>query len=184
MTVTTVVFLFFLSHGNESIALANAADSTTVDSAAIGSKLTPAEARKLLDLHNKVRADVGVGPLVWSAALAAYAQAWADHLAATDCRMKHRPQSGRWKQKYGENLFTGTAGYYDVADAVAAWESEKKYYHGEALNDSNWYDSGHYTQMVWKNTKRLGGAQVVCNGRIIIVCNYDPPGNWIGQKPY
>ena len=154
------------------------------DSASIESNLSPKEVQQLIDLHNKARADVGVGPLNWSKELAIYAQQWADHLAFTDCEIKHRPHSGMWKQVHGENLFQGTSGYYGVADAVTMWESEKKYYKGGALNSSNWYDSGHYTQIVWKDTQRVGCAKVECNGRIIVVCNYDPPGNVLGQKPY
>ena len=85
---------------------------------------------------------------------------------------------------HGENLFMGTIGYYHVADAVTAWESEKKYYHGQTLNSSNWYDSGHYTQIVWKDTEQIGCAKAECDGNIIVVCNYNPPGNVLGQKPY
>jgi pathogenesis-related protein 1 len=67
---------------------------------------------------------------------------------------------------------------------VKAWESEKKYYSGGALNFSNWHDSGHYTQVVWKDTKEVGCAKAECKGIIIVVCNYDPPGNVLGEKPY
>jgi pathogenesis-related protein 1 len=154
------------------------------NSASIGSDLSLQEVRQLIDLHNRVRADAGAGPLSWYRELAIYAQEWADHLASKGCKMEHRPHSGKWKQKYGENLFMGTSGYYGVADAVTAWESEKKYYKGEALNSSNWYASGHYTQVIWKNTQRVGCARAECNnGMMIVVCNYDPPGNVIGQRP-
>lgn len=150
----------------------------------IGSRLTAKEMGALINLHNKARADVGVGPLAWSKNLAMYAQAWADHLASTNCRLEHRPHSGQWKQKHGENLLIGTVGYHSVVDAVRAWESEKSVYHGEAINSSNWYPSGHYTQMVWKNTSKIGCAKAECRGSVIVVCNYDPPGNVLGQKPY
>jgi len=45
---------------------------------------------------------------------------------------------------------------------------------------------GHYTQVVWKNSTKIGCAGVVCSngGGIIYGCNYDPPGNYSGQKPY
>ena len=150
----------------------------------IEARLTAEEIRILINLHNKVRSSAGVGPLAWSKSLAGYAQLWADHLASTSCRLEHRPNSGKRKQEYGENLFMGTAGYYGVADAVRAWESEKSFYHGEPLNSSNWYPSGHYTQLVWKNTSQIGCAKAECRGNIIVVCNYDPPGNVMGQKPY
>jgi pathogenesis-related protein 1 len=134
--------------------------------------------------HNRVRANVGVGPVAWSPALARHARQWADHLAAGDCQMRHRPKTGEWAGTYGENLFTGTAGYYGVVDAVRAWESEKRIYHGEPISSANFRQVGHYTQMVWRNTGEFGCAKVQCQGRIIIVCNYDPPGNVLGQNPY
>ena len=161
------------------------APTTIPDKTSIGSNLTLGEVEDLLQLHNKARAEVGVGPLMWSKNLAIYAQEWADHLASTQCRLKHRPHSDKGKQEYGENLFMGTAGYYSVADAVKAWEDEKVYYkRGETLNSSNWKNSGHYTQVVWEKTTHVGCAKVECKGNIIVVCNYDPPGNVFGQKPY
>ena len=160
------------------------ANSTMIDRTSIGSNVSLQEVRQLIRLHNNVRAEVTVAPLVWSKELASYAQEWANHLASTHCELKHRPPSGRWKQEHGENLFMGTAGDYGVADAVTSWASEKIYYRGQTLNPSNGYDAGHYTQMVWKNTKQIGCAKVECNGNLIVVCNYDPPGNILGQKPY
>jgi pathogenesis-related protein 1 len=129
--------------------------------------------------HNKVRAEVGVGPVKWSPAVAAYAQEWADHLAATTCKIAHR--SGR---KYGENMFEGTAGRYTALDAAKVWESEKKDYRGGALAESNWYPSGHYTQMVWRDSTALGCGEATCNKSLIVACNYDPPGNVLGRRPY
>lgn len=160
------------------------ADTTIIDRSSIGSNLSLEEVQELVRLHNKVRGDVGVGPVTWSKKLAIYAQEWANQLSSTNCKLKHRPNSGKWKQEYGENLFMGVVGNYGVANAVKIWESEKKYYRGQPLNPSNWYDPGHYTQMVWKNSKEIGCAKVECNDNIIIVCNYDPPGNILGQKPY
>ena len=159
-------------------------DKIAIDCPSIGSRLSSQEVQQLLSLHNKVRADVGVGPVTWSKELAIYAQEWANHLASTDCSLQHRPSSGKWKRVYGENLFMGTAGTFGVADAVTSWEDEKKHYRGQTLDRSNWYDSGHYTQMVWKESQQIGCAKAECNGYLIIVCNYDPPGNVLGQKPY
>ena len=157
---------------------------TTNDSISIGSNLSAQEVQQLLGLHNKVRADVGVAPMTWSMKLAIYAQEWANNLASMDCDIRHRLRFGKWKQEYGENLFIGTAGYYGVADAVMSWESEKIYYRGHILDSSNYHDSGHYTQVVWKTTEQIGCAKAECNGNLIVVCNYNPPGNVLGQKAY
>ncbi len=138
----------------------------------------------LLREHNRVRADVGVGKLAWSDKLGRYAQAWANHLAATTCRMKHRPNKGKWQQHYGENLFIGTAGFYSVREAVLAWESEKADYHYGTFTGNSRKPIGHYTQVVWKDSSKVGCGQALCKGNLIVACNYDPPGNYIGEKPY
>ncbi|HVN95772.1 MAG TPA: CAP domain-containing protein [Syntrophorhabdaceae bacterium] len=151
---------------------------------AVGSRLTVQEVRQLLTAHNKARAEANTAPVSWSDRLASYAQEWADHLASSGRRMEHRPHAGKWKQEYGENLFMGTAGYYGPVDAVAAWEREKSAYHGEPIDMSSLQAYGHYTQLVWKNTTRIGCAKVLCDGSVIVVCNYDPPGNVLGQLPY
>lgn len=142
------------------------------------------EIQVLLEEHNRVRSTVGVGPVAWSPGLATYAQQWADHLAGRECRIEHRPAEGEWQGLYGENLFTGTAGYYGVSDAVQAWESEKKYFKGEVITLSNVQQIGHYTQLVWKATRQVGCGRAECQGKMILVCNYSPPGNVLGETPY
>jgi len=42
--------------------------------------------------------------------------------------------------------------------------------------------SGHFTQMIWRNSTELGmGMASDRSGKIIIVGNYNPPGNYTGQ---
>jgi pathogenesis-related protein 1 len=147
--------------------------------AATGSALTWAEVRTLLALHNQVRAEVGVPPLTWSPEVAAWAQAWADHLASQGCAFEHRPDN-----PYGENLFGGTAGGDGVGDAVKAWYQEKADYPGGPLSPDNWFKAGHYTQLVWRDTTKVGCGKAECNDQIIVVCDYDPAGNTMGQSPY
>jgi pathogenesis-related protein 1 len=162
----------------------SASRPTETDGTSIGSRLSRQDVQNLLVLHNKAREEAGVSPLTWSIKLAVYAQEWADHLASTGCKMEHRPGYGKWKQEHGENLLTGTVGYHGVADAVASWEREKANYHGEPIDTSTVSLWGHYTQLVWRNTRRLGCAKAECGRNVIIVCNYDPRGNIIGQTPY
>jgi pathogenesis-related protein 1 len=142
-------------------------------------KMTTADIRAITAHHKKVRGDVGVGPLQWSDDLARYAQQWADELAVSHCSMAHRKQ-----HTFGENLFQGTLGHYTAIDAAKAWETERKDYAGGILTEANWRPAGHYTQMVWRDTNALGCGQSTCSQYLIVVCNYAPPGNYIGRRPY
>lgn len=129
-------------------------------------------------VHNNARAEVGVGPLQWDPRLASYAQEWADQLARSG-KFDHRPNG-----KYGENL----AGFHppDGPDAGARmWLAEKKDFRGEKIDDRNFMKVGHYTQMVWRGTQRVGyGAAKNAKGMWILVANYEPAGNMIGEHPY
>ncbi|HYC84897.1 MAG TPA: CAP domain-containing protein [Chryseosolibacter sp.] len=153
-------------------------------SAPTGSTLSLDQAQEALDFHNKVRKDVGTRPLVWSAELAAYAQAWADSLAKWDCAMKHRTGEFRLK-RYGENIYWSSSSAGTALKASKGWYSEiEKFVYGK-LTPENWSGSGHYTQMVWSTTTAVGIGLATCEGGgTIIVANYDPPGNYMGEKPY
>ena len=139
---------------------------------ATGSALSAEEVSTLLRMHNEARADVGVGPLTWSPVLAAYAQKWADFLARTGS-FQHSGGT------YGENL----AGGMDVEEAVQSWLAEKASYHGGPIG-ADWMETGHYTQLVWGGTKRVGCGKASMSEYDIWVCCYDPPGNYEGQRPY
>lgn len=131
-----------------------------------------------LSAHNKARAVVGVGPLRWNDALAAYAQKYANQRKG-DCKLVH--SSG----PYGENLFGGSGKAWTAIEAVNLWVSEKPYYNYNTNKCAAGKACGHYTQVVWRNTQYVGCARVVCaSGGIFITCNYNPPGNYVGQKPY
>ncbi len=150
-----------------------------------GSKVSQKDAQEALDHHNKVRKDVGTPPLEWSVELAKYAQAWADNLVKRNCAFEHRPDKGEWSGNYGENIFWGSATSYNALDASESWYSEIKDYKHGPLNDKNWSVAGHYTQMVWRSTTHVGIGQGTCkNGEVLIVANYNPPGNYMGQKAY
>lgn len=150
-----------------------------------GSAVSKSEAQEALDFHNQVRNDVGAPPLSWSAELSEYAQEWADFLAKKGCELEHRSSLGRNPKNYGENLYGGRGGVRTALDASKAWYSEIKDFKNVVLNSSNWYNTGHYSQMVWRNTSQVGIGSAKCpNGAYIIVANYNPPGNYMGQKAY
>ena len=127
--------------------------------------------------HNAARSQVNVPNISWDNTVAAYAQNYANQRKA-DCQLVH---SGG---KYGENL-AWSSGDMSGADAVKMWVDEKAYYNYNTNSCASGKQCGHYTQVVWKNSIRVGCAKVKCNnGGTFICCNYDPAGNIIGQKPY
>jgi hypothetical protein len=156
--------------------------------------------------HNAVRAEVmttpALPPLVWSDALATYAQQWADSLAMTSCSSPHHRTEQELQMKgYGENLaaFSSTFGSSTAQQAVDGWANEKMCwtfgtFFGTEKCDMTCYAKmnsdgcGHYTQIVWRKSTMLGCGVASCmNGQFktdIWICNYAPPGNYVGQDPY
>jgi uncharacterized protein YkwD len=144
-----------------------------------GSNYTESEAKEMVKRHNYHRSKVGVSDLKWSNELASYAQAWANHLAKSGCEMEHRESD-----QYGENIFWSFGTEYSPSDISDEWASEKKYWKGGTISMRNFSKVGHYTQMIWHNTTEVGCGKAVCaNGSVMVVCNYNPPGNYIGQNP-
>jgi len=132
----------------------------------------------ILERHNYWRGQVGVNPLAWSHDLSEIAEKWAKELKKNECGFYHSDYG------FGENLWKGTSGYFTVADAIDSWASEKSDYNYKRNKCRPGAMCGHYTQLVWASTQRVGCAQVDCNGYTIWVCEYDPPGNWVGERPY
>ncbi|MGF2410679.1 CAP domain-containing protein [Ferruginibacter sp.] len=152
-----------------------------------GSSIKPKDAQLILAHHNSIRNDKGVNDLTWSTSLAAYAQKWANYLAQqNNCSIKHREHSGQNGMDYGENIFWGSSATdYPPVEASYSWYAEKQFYKYRKINAANWFKTGHYTQMMWKDTREMGVGVAVCpNGAVIVVANYYPAGNVIGKFPY
>jgi uncharacterized protein YkwD len=101
----------------------------------------------------------------------------------------------------GENIYTSSASYFiqvgsELANLSAlAWWSEIKDYdfttHGikaasiqKAIDEGkNAPQIGHFTQLVWKETKKMGAAYKVSNDgkSVIVVARYTPVGNIQGR---
>ena len=147
----------------------------------------PAGLEGITAAHNQVRAAHGVEPLTWDPEVAAIAQAWADQCIDTDGNglIDHNEgRSDNYPEYVGENVY-GSSGTPLGTDAVALWVEEEADYH----YDSNTCDGvcGHYTQVVWRASTKLGCGINVCPGLSYggtVVCNYAPGGNVNGERPY
>jgi pathogenesis-related protein 1 len=133
-------------------------------------------AREMLAAHNDVRASVEVPSLRWSDRLSARAQEWAIHLLR-EGEFYHRPHPTS-----GENLFEIKGRHASPVEVVNDWalEAQDYSYRGNTCRGV----CGHYTQLIWNNTREVGCAVASEPGREVWVCNYDPPGNWVGERPY
>ena len=134
--------------------------------------------------HNEIRNELfSDANMVWSIDLAESAQAYADRLA----------QNGEFEHDalndaYGENLFAASY-QVDYLDAINAWYSEKPYYNYANNSCESGQMCGHYTQIIWKDSTEVGcGMAQYQVGQyknyLVVVCRYNPPGNYVGEKPY
>ena len=141
--------------------------------------------RAVLDTHNRERAGVGVPALVWSDKLAADAAAWAAHLAKLGHPQHATPEE---RSHEGESLWAGTAGAYTPEEMVGGWIAEKSsFVYGTfpgVVKSGDWHGVGHYTQVVWRNTREVGCAKASMGTMDLVVCRYSPAGNLVGEKPY
>jgi pathogenesis-related protein 1 len=134
--------------------------------------------------HNAIRCQLAPPqggappPLSWSASLAAEAQRYADKLARDGCRLHHA------ETDYGENLFGGSS-QYEAAAVVERWAREAQCFRYAPFPEGCSCTCGHYTQLVWSDTERLGCGMADCDGGgQVWVCRYDPAGNYTGVLPY
>ena len=163
------------------IALLAAAAGSTMAAAQPASFAAQFPAR-VLAAHNAERVRAGVVPLVWDNALGSAAAAYAQQMAMTG-RLEH--SNRRARPGTGENLWMGTHGAFPIEAMVGAWASEKRWFvPGIFPNNSltgNWVDVGHYTQMIWPTTQRVGCALASTPRVDYLVCRYSGAGNIDGR---
>lgn len=153
-----------------------------------GGSLEPWQ-QELLTAHNRVRSNATPEPspalpaLAWSAQAQAFAQSWVEQ-----CQWQHNPGTGN---RWGENLFAST-GEATPGEVVSDWAAESIHYTWTTNSCAAGQFCGHYTQLVWRATTSVGCARKLCTLNSPFgggdwwfwVCDYAPPGNVVGQKPY
>jgi pathogenesis-related protein 1 len=152
---------------------------------AAGGDPEPGRLAGITRLHNQVRATIPVPALTWDPTIAATAAAY-----AAKCMFEHSGTKG-----LGENLAAYAPPKGQKANApVDDWAGEKADYDYASNSCTSGKDCGHYTQLVWKSSQRLGCAVQTCSQNSpfgasfpdwdLWVCEYAPPGNFVGQRPY
>ncbi len=148
-------------------------------------------ARVALQAHDQVRAAASPTPspalpgMQWSDQVQAVSAQW-----AANCVYEHNAGRGN----LGENIAASSPGYWSsIAGVVQAWASEAASYDYASNTCATGAVCGHYTQIVWRNSTLLGCAYARCTQNSPFqgfptwdfwVCDYSPPGNWVGQRPY
>lgn len=142
---------------------------------------------RVLAAHNRERIAAGVPPLVWDNALGSAAAAYAQQMAMTG-RFEHSDRRAR--RGIGENLWMGTRGAFSIETMIGGWIGEKRYFRPgifPAVSTSgSWVDVGHYTQLIWPTSQRLGCALASTRQTDYLVCRYAGAGNidgrWVGRR--
>jgi pathogenesis-related protein 1 len=141
----------------------------------------------ILSSHNLVRSEYDLPSLIWDTKIEKQAQEWANTMMKNN-NFSHSTtkfRKGMWENIYS---ISGQSVISDGSDATMFWYGEQWNYNYRSNSCTSGGVCGHFTQLVWKNTKRVGcGQSVKKKGNITTVywvCQYDPAGNYDGQRPY
>jgi hypothetical protein len=142
---------------------------------------------RLLAAHNRERAAAGIPALAWDDRLATSAANWATHLARLN-DLEHYPDDPNDPDPEGENLWLGTRSYFSPEEMVGSWIEEKQNFRPGIFPANSRTgridDIGHYTQLMWRSTDRVGCALARSSDYDVLVCRYLEGGNVIGERPF
>ncbi|XP_004602871.2 glioma pathogenesis-related protein 1 [Sorex araneus] len=141
-------------------------------------------------VHNKFRSEVSppakdMQYMTWDPQLAQISKRW-----ARNCQFQHNPRLGQHLHPnftaLGENIWTGTVSNFSVSSAITSWYNEVKDYDFKTRRCRS--VCGHYTQVVWADSFKVGCAVQYCptvtirskqiNNAAHFICNYGPAGNY------
>lgn len=137
---------------------------------------------RIVKAHNSARASVGAPAVTWDPGLETQAAQYAAVLARRNV-FEHSTRESRGGT--GENLWMGTRAAFSLEEMFEGWQSEKSLFRSgifPAVSSSgSWHDVGHYTQIVWPQTRKVGCAVAGNGSSDFLVCRYWPAGNVRGQ---
>uniref|UniRef100_A0A6G5A5Y9 Putative antigen-5 n=1 Tax=Rhipicephalus microplus TaxID=6941 RepID=A0A6G5A5Y9_RHIMP len=123
----------------------------------------------ILRRHNHYRRLHGVPLLKNDEKLNRWAQGWAQHMANTE-DFNHMNKTG-----IGENLYF-ESGHPSAAGIVDDWYSEIcTYYYPSPMKENI---IGHFTQIVWKASRRIGSGIARSRKGVYVASFYTPAGNY------
>merc|ERR1711924_250843 len=137
-----------------------------------------------LAAHNAFRAKHGAPPLQWDDSCAQYAQR-----AAQECLDEGNMHHNNIPNGQGQNLYMsmtqGSDNEAGAKTAVSGWYSEVNDPGYDFDNPGFDHGTGHFTQVVWKGTTKVGMAKVRGDqdgwDTVYIAANYAPAGNMEGD---
>lgn len=144
-----------------------------------GSQYSADEATAMLRAHNTRRAAKGTPVLTWDSSLASFAQEWAENLKARNIPLEHRSPN-----QFGENLAWDSGLQMNPEQVLTGWVEDEEPFYNHATGQCQGGVCGHATQVWWRDTQRVGCGRARNGRQQWVVCNYDPPGNIRGRKPY
>ncbi|KAJ3406636.1 hypothetical protein HDV05_005903 [Chytridiales sp. JEL 0842] len=137
-------------------------------------RLGPDFESDILAKHNRIRRAWGMPDLSWDNSLLPLAQRSASHQIQFGCTQTPVHLGS------GENLGVGSGAGVDDSNFVCAWYSE----YGRWLKGER-EQVGHFTQLLWRGTKRVACALDRCGEvGISLACKYDPDGNVNGYENF
>jgi hypothetical protein len=140
-------------------------------------------AHRLIAAHNAERMVMRVPLMAWDPALATGAATYARQLAYSGT-FAHSDRSAR--RGIGENLWMGTSRAFSLEQMVGTWISERQWFRQgifpNVSRSGGWARVGHYSQIIWPTTTRVGCGLANGRGRDVLVCRYAPAGNIDGRR--
>lgn len=136
---------------------------------------------EVYQVHNAARAEYGAPPLVWDPALVQSSAGVAQQRVRTGT-LEHSSREGRGTVR--ENISQGLP-WWSTSQLLGNWQKEKlNFVPGTFPNVSrtgNWYDIGHWAQMIWIQTVLIGCTKATGGSAAWLVCHYNPGGNKDGK---
>eukprot|EP01064_Diplonema_japonicum_P000290 TRINITY_DN1020_c0_g1_i7.p2 TRINITY_DN1020_c0_g1~~TRINITY_DN1020_c0_g1_i7.p2 ORF type:complete len:282 (+),score=61.71 TRINITY_DN1020_c0_g1_i7:42-887(+) len=176
----------------------DAALSVTKDHRCKGANPTPCfselaqwQVDRVVEAHNKVRAKHGACPITYSREVETWTKNSPGFVnTCTNRKLEHNSKRKLNGDYLGENLWGGS-GYselqdYDPVRGTGSWYCGEEGCWDYSASKSTGGTTGHFTQVVWKNSLEIGCA--LCHSKpgsgwtnIYFMCNYRIGGNYGGQ---